>query len=167
MALLRITPDPGRASRSDLPAGGHYVVVLYLGRTSCLAVGRKGVRRFPRGWYVYVGRARRGLAGRLGRHLSPGPRRQHWHVDALTSSPGVRAVQARVLPLEGVTECGIVRWILGAEGAEVPVPGFGSSDCGPPCPAHLVRFPNRRAVEAALRRLDRRVCGRGCRPLPP
>jgi len=165
MAMDHPSRPPRLPGRVRLPPGGHYVVVLFLRRACTLAVGRKGDLRFRRGWYLYVGRARRGLGSRLGRHLSPGPRKQRWHIDALASSPHARAAQARVLPLYGFTECGIMGWILEEEGARVPVPGFGSSDCKPPCPAHLVWFPDRRAVEAVLRRLDRRVAGTGGRAL--
>jgi len=135
------------------------VVELFLRRSSTLQVGRKGCHRFPRGWYLYVGRARRGLGGRLKRHLFPGPRRRHWHIDTLTSSLHVRASRALVLPLEGVTECGIMQGILGVRGAVVPVPGFGSSDCRSPCPSHLAFFRERRAVHAAVRLLKRRFPG--------
>jgi hypothetical protein len=38
-------------------------------------------------------------------------------------------------------ECDIMQALLKIPGVQVPVKGFGSSDCRKGCPAHLVQFP--------------------------
>jgi Uri superfamily endonuclease len=100
-----------------------------------------------RGYYVYVGSAcgPGGLRSRIGHHLRAAER-PRWHIDYL---------RAR-LPISGVWYCGLRcehEWatsIAALPGAEIPLPGFGSSDCG--CAAHLVYFkalPTMRMLNAA------------------
>jgi Uri superfamily endonuclease len=86
------------------------------------------------GRVVYVGSAwgPGGLVARVGRHLRPASRRDHWHVDRLTRAARPDRVGWRV----GGRECDVVEMLL-AEGWTTPVPGFGASDCRR-CVAHLV-----------------------------
>jgi Uri superfamily endonuclease len=57
-----------------------YHLVLRLPETQSLHVGCLGLQRFSHGYYVYTGRARRGLASRLKRHLRM-EKTNHWHID--------------------------------------------------------------------------------------
>ncbi|MFN3477243.1 MAG: GIY-YIG nuclease family protein [Candidatus Methylomirabilales bacterium] len=93
---------------------------------------------FPAGRYIYTGSALKGLEQRLARHR----RRDntlYWHIDYLL----------RHARLEGVTglrtrkrrECELNQKTLKQPGAQVVVPGFGSSDCW--CPTHLVYLGRR------------------------
>ncbi|WP_246152248.1 GIY-YIG nuclease family protein [Roseospira navarrensis] len=99
----------------------------------------------PPGWLVYAGSARGpgGLRARLRRHLRPDKARR-WHVDWLTTAPGVRVWAG---PVPGGDECALMASVLALPGATVPVPGFGSSDC-PRCPAHLAALPERAGPDA-------------------
>lgn len=94
-------------------------------------MGALGEFDLAAGTYIYTGSARRNPAARVARHLAR-EKRLRWHVDWLLAHPAAR-----------VTE---VRWFTGAECAvnratpgELPVPGFGASDCRAGCGAHLKR----------------------------
>jgi sugar fermentation stimulation protein A len=124
-----------------LPTGpGSYLLVLRTTARLDLTIGRLGQRTFPRGWHVYAGSARGGLAGRLRHHLA-GDRPAHWHVDALRQAGTVAAVWtvAGRAPLE----CALARAVAALPGARLS-PRFGSSDCR--CPGHLVSFARRPAL---------------------
>ncbi len=122
-------------------AGGTYALLLYCGAERRVRIGRLGRLELKRGWYVYVGSAfgAGGLRARIEHHRRVALR-PHWHIDYLRR-------WARVV---GVRTAAGVRceheWaeIIGRmQGAETPLRGFGSSDCG--CEAHLFRFGERPA----------------------
>lgn len=116
---------------------GAYLLLIELAAPLALDIPRLGAATLAPGCYAYGGSAYGpgGLRARIGRHLrvDKAPR---WHVDRLTAA-------GRVVGLCAVPdgqECDLVRALLELSGASVPVPGFGSSDCGA-CPAHLIRLP--------------------------
>ncbi len=121
---------------------------MYLECDTRIQVGRLGVQDLPAGWYLYVGSALGGLAGRVGRHLrrrAPAhtDRRPHWHIDALLAHAAVQEVWCH----QGVErlECG---WAaaLGRRAAGRPlIAGFGASDCG--CATHLFYASGRPDVD--------------------
>ena len=121
------------------PLPGSYLLWLFLPRGVEIEVGRFGCRHFKRGWYFYSGSAfgPGGLRARLGRHLRASERR-HWHIDYFKEQARIRAVWlCRGVNLEH-------DWsyrLLQLPDAELPVAGFGSSDCA--CPSHLVYLPTR------------------------
>ncbi len=115
--------------------GGIYHLVLSLQQPRGLRVGSLGLRRFPIGYYVYTGSARRGLASRLRRHLRR-KKNIHWHIDRLTRVARMEEIWVDFRPER--TECGSHGLILSMAGAKRPVPGFGSSDCR--CLSHLAHF---------------------------
>ncbi len=120
------------------PRPGTYALFLQLDRSLWQRVGRLGDFAFSPGIYAYTGSARGagGLAARLHRHLyHPAP--PHWHIDHL------RAVARPTLVWwaegEERRECIWAQAMARMEGASLPVPRFGASDCR--CPAHLIHFP--------------------------
>lgn len=96
-----------------------------------VAVGRLGEFEFPAGRYCYTGSALRNLEARIRRHLSP-VKKMHWHIDYLLAAPGVSVCAVRRFR-EG--ECTVNRRTAG----DIPVPGFGASDCRAGCGSHLKR----------------------------
>jgi Uri superfamily endonuclease len=92
-------------------------------------IGRLGVFDFPAGRYVYTGSAKRGLEARIARHLRS-EKTLRWHIDYLLAAPGVEVVGV-LRSRRG--ECALNRAVQGW----VPVAGFGASDCGAGCVAHL------------------------------
>ena len=122
----------------ELPnSPGAYVLIVALGRPlTVTSPGRNGAVLQP-GTYAYCGSAHGpgGIRARVRRHLRR-DKRPHWHIDRLTGAGRVAAVHA----VPGGRECGLVNRLLDVPDAAIPIPGFGSTDCGR-CPAHLVRLP--------------------------
>ena len=115
---------------------GTYALVLALPVESRLQVGKLGTCLFPAGYYLYLGSALGGLAGRLGRHLRR-DKKPRWHIDYLL--PHCNLVEVWHVMSEERLEC---LWRQAAQampGARILAPGFGSSDCR--CPSHLIYLP--------------------------
>jgi len=114
---------------------GVYQLRIRLRKPVTADVGALGRSRFSAGWYVYTGSARSGLRQRIDRHLRR-EKRKHWHIDYLLSVAD--GAEAFVLPSLGVSECDLHQRLCGGE---VPIVGFGSSDCR--CRSHLAYFKRR------------------------
>ncbi len=121
-------------SSAPLPAGnaGCYVLVLSLKKSTRISVGSLGEIDFPRGHFLYVGRARRNLRQRIARHLRADIRIR-WHIDYLRQAVEV----VDVLVTANLEECALAGKTARLPRAEI-VPRFGAGDCR--CPGHLIRF---------------------------
>src|SRR5271165_6614689 len=123
---------------------GTYVLVLSSRSTDLIQIGRLGALQLQSGFYVYVCSAlgQGGVRARLAHHLKLS-RRPHWHIDYVRAHTEV----------EGIWYCLDDRrlehiWaerISLAEGASVPLSGFGSADCR--CESHLFFFEQRPSCE--------------------
>jgi len=133
-------PEPPTTALALPTVPGSYLLVIRTAARLDLAVGRLGPRTFPRGWHVYAGSARGGLAGRLRHHLA-GDRPVHWHVDVLRQAGTVAEVW--VVADRAPLECALARALAALPGARLS-PRFGSSDCR--CAGHLVSFNRRPAL---------------------
>lgn len=134
----------------DLPgAPGAYALAVRLAAPLRLAPPRWQGTALEAGLYIYCGSANGpgGIGARLRRHARPSKVR-HWHVDALTAAGAVIGAGAFI----SGSECEIMERLSRSRGAQIPVPGFGSSDCRH-CSAHLVMLPAARNLEYLLRRL--------------
>ena len=131
-------------------APGSYVLVLRMSCDQHLRVARLGVHGFKRGYYCYVGSARGagGLRARLSRHLRR-RKKPHWHIDYIL--PHSALVEVWTAPSIARLECLYAQTFLHMPGAQIPVPGFGSSDCR--CQTHLLFFSARPSVRDFNRRL--------------
>jgi len=114
--------------------GGLYIVTLRLDRARELTVGKLGRFSFPAGYYVYVGRAIRGLYARAARHRRKG-KTLRWHIDYIREVADWVGVEVG-FGRDG--ECGLARKVAGLPEAREVVPGFGASDCR--CRTHLFYF---------------------------
>lgn len=134
-ALMPVPGLPvGPAAEAIPEAKGAYALAMRLDRPVPVLL-RGATAGLGPGWFVYAGSARGpgGLRGRLMRHFRR-DKALHWHVDRLTSS----AAEIGAVAFTDATECGIVAR-LGRSGAfDIPLEGFGSSDCRT-CRAHLLR----------------------------
>ena len=132
-------------------APGTYILITRLDNPQEIVVGRLGEYCFLAGYYLYVGSALGpgGLAARIGRHLRRSGKAQRWHVDYLLT----RAQIEEVWVAEGKVraECHWAEALRKAEGAILPVDGFGASDCA--CPTHLIYFPNQHRIRHLTDRL--------------
>lgn len=133
---------------------GTYALIMWLDREVVAAIGSLGRRRFPRGWYVYIGSAlgTGGVGARIARHLIGGTPR--WHLDYLRAHARIAEVwycfdQAR-------RESQWVTTVTDLPGCAPVIDGFGASDSMHR--SHLVGFsrrPSWKAFDDALRIADR------------
>ena len=103
---------------------GSYILICRLARDHTIDVGKLGSRHFRKGYYLYVGSAKKNLTKRIDRHLRK-RKNFHWHIDYLRD----RADEVRALAVRSHThlECTIAKTLAGI--AHWTSPGFGSSDC--------------------------------------
>ena len=112
---------------------GSYLLILHLARDHVVEVGALGAIFFRKGYYVYVGSARKNLSQRINRHLRK--RKQlFWHIDYLRE----HADSCWAVPIR--SSINLEHELAKSLGAVAAwqVPGFGSSDCA--CPTHLFGF---------------------------
>ena len=128
--------------------GGTYVLVMHLASAQRLQIGKLGAFDFEPGWYLYVGSAYGpgGIKKRVDRHLRQegvDGKRLKWHIDFFREATSIVDVWFTNSPSS--REHQWARAVPKALNAAVPVPRFGSSDCGSAnrCPAHLFRVPQR------------------------
>jgi Uri superfamily endonuclease len=123
---------------------GVYLLLLHLSESRIVDVGSLVRCEFPAGWYVYAGSAHGpgGLDARLRRHHSL-DKRLRWHVDYLRAE--CESVEAWTAPLLADCECEWARRLMASPGADIPVRGFGASDCR--CVSHLVHFQRKPSHE--------------------
>ena len=116
---------------------GIYILILYLSHRQSIQIGRLGKFNFSDGYYAYVGSAfgPGGLAARLGHHLRR-CRKPRWHIDYLRQHADISEIwvtaQHRKLEHTWATT------LLQSDDTQIPVAGFGSSDCS--CSSHLFYF---------------------------
>lgn len=122
--------------------GGSYLLLVSLARDVSIRIGTLGESRLASGIYAYVGSAKRGIGPRVDRHrrlarMKNGTPR--WHIDYILTDPHTLLLDA--IPFPSLDECALSRAIASGPGVDVPVPGFGSSDCTRGCRAHFYRLP--------------------------
>jgi len=110
-----------------------YQLHISLTRSQQVRVGRLGCFRFPAGRYLYTGSARRNLPARVRRHLRTAGGENdtlRWHIDYLLTN---RFAYVTGVELSAQPECRCNQRVDG----DMPVPGFGASDCHAGCGSHL------------------------------
>jgi len=126
-----------------LPVKGVYTLILFLSKEIHLKVGKLGTKRFPRGYYTYTGSAlgvgSSSLRHRVLRHLKK-KKQKFWHIDYLLSHKDVYLTGLVAAEIDRRVECQINYFIRIKEGARIPVPHFGASDCKENCGSHLLYF---------------------------
>jgi len=132
----------GRAdSAVSLPdESGTYVLRLRVPEPTSVEVGALGRVELTPGRYAYVGSAfgPGGLRARVRRHARNGPDKSlHWHVDYVRAAA---RLEGAVWSTDDVRhECTWAQHLRALDGARVPCPGLGASDCD--CSSHFVRLP--------------------------
>jgi Uri superfamily endonuclease len=123
---------------------GTYALILYLEHGEEITVGKLGTFAFPAGYYLYLGSALGpgGLEARLARHRRRN-KKLRWHIDYLLEH--AQLVEVWSTPSTDKLECCWAQAARQLPGSEIPVPGFGSSDCH--CPSHLIHLARKPAYE--------------------
>jgi len=116
--------------KTDAPDSGSYLLILRLRKARDISIGKLGSFRFKKGYYLYVGSAKRGLSKRIERHKRKN-KKFFWHIDYLRAY----AAFHKVIPIRTNQdlECRLAAKLK--EFADWSIPGFGSSDCQ--CETHL------------------------------
>lgn len=110
-----------------------YQLIILAEQQVQIQIGRLGLYKFQKGYYVYTGSAKQNLIQRVARHLSH-PKKFRWHIDYLLAHKFVRIVNVH---FKSQSECSLNQECPG----EIPIPGFGSSDCKQFCGSHLKFLP--------------------------
>jgi Uri superfamily endonuclease len=123
---------------------GTYALVLHLEHREEITVGKLGTFPFPAGYYLYVGSALGpgGLEARLARHRRR-DKKLRWHIDYLLEH--AQLVEVWSAASTDKEECLWAQAARKLPGGEIPVPGFGSSDCR--CPSHLIYLAEKPTYE--------------------
>jgi Uri superfamily endonuclease len=109
-----------------------YQLHIHLPHDLRLVIGRLGEFDLPAGHYVYTGSAKRNFESRIARHLRQS-KKLRWHIDYLLTAPGVLVTE---VIRSDEAECALNQRI----GGDIPIPGFGASDCHHGCGSHLKRL---------------------------
>lgn len=125
----------------SLKAKGTYTLVIFTPVELDVKVGGLGTQRFRKGYYTYTGsafgRGALSLGRRIGRHLTKGKRKQ-WHIDYLLSESDAMVVAVIAADSDRRMECEINNHLKEKLQANLPVLGFGASDCKEDCGSHLL-----------------------------
>ena len=104
--------------------GGAYLLVLENPATFEKKVGKLGMVRFEKGFYVYAGSAMKGLAARLARHKRK-RKKTHWHLDYIIPEK-MKIVKSFPIRRKDPVEQRIAGELLGI--CDDFVPKFGATD---------------------------------------
>lgn len=121
----------------DIPdESGSYCLIFHLENSMNVSIGKSGTFLFSAGYYFYFGSAKGsgGLKARLLRHFAM-EKKKFWHVDYLRP---YMVFVAAVFTMQADQECAWCQKIQENTTFNVPVKGFGASDCLTSCKAHLL-----------------------------
>jgi Uri superfamily endonuclease len=145
---------------SEFSASGIYTLLLLVSEEVKLTVGKLGKQNFPRGYYTYTGSAlgkgATSLKHRIARHLKK-EKPRFWHIDYLLADENVSVEAVIAAETNKKMECDVNSHIKGMKGAEVPVKGFGASDCRKKCGSHLLYFPEIENADCLVQKLVRHL----------
>lgn len=130
---VRLIPSSGEVLDREMGNAGDYMIVLQMEEDSTITVGSLGDIRFPKGYYVYVGSARKNLDQWIAHHKALRKRR-HWHMDYLRNA--CRFTGAIPIRTKEDLEHKLAETLSGI--ADWTIPGFGCTDCS--CKSHLFGF---------------------------
>ena len=115
---------------------GVYQITIQIKKKTSIKIGELGEFTFEPGTYIYTGRAKKGLQKRIQRHLRK-EKRCFWHIDYLLQSNNAEITNIAITSDNYRTECAQNKDTQN-HNAQIPISGFGSSDCKNHCKAHLV-----------------------------
>ncbi len=121
----------------DRKKPGTYALVLRCLRKKKILIGKLGALKLRIGYYIYVGSAfgPGGVFARVNHHRRI-LKSYRWHIDYLI--PAVEIVDVWYSRDPKKREHQWADALMGISGVEIPLQGFGSSDCR--CRAHLFFF---------------------------
>jgi sugar fermentation stimulation protein A len=126
----RVLDIPWNIVENEAQDRGSYILILRLREKARIEVGKFGKIGFQKGYYLYIGSAKKDLSRRIERHRRM-RKKYFWHVDFLRAAAEFR--HALPIRTQDNVECEIAHAVK--EIADWEVSRFGSSDCS--CPSHL------------------------------
>lgn len=115
---------------------GIYFLVAKLKSKQRISAGKLPACVFKPGIYLYSGRAKRNLRGRLQRHLKK-EKKLFWHIDYFLKKAEIKEIWVKY---DFFDECQAVSQVKKLiKDADFPQMKFGSSDCL--CHSHLIYLP--------------------------
>jgi sugar fermentation stimulation protein A len=114
---------------------GSYIVILKMKKPRKFPIGERGETQFKKGYYLYVGSARKNLEQRINRHRRL-RKNFFWHIDYLREQADF--ITALPIRTGDRIECEIADALRGISAWSVV--GFGASDCS--CSTHLFGMNN-------------------------
>ncbi|MFQ5856160.1 MAG: DUF123 domain-containing protein [Anaerolineae bacterium] len=132
---------------------------MHIGSPAQVVVGALGTFGLDAGYYLYVGSALNGLAGRLRRHCRTDGKKLHWHIDYLRAQ--VTLVEIWWTRSAERLECDWAAAVRGLPRASEPVAGFGASDCR--CSSHLFYFADKPSLDEFAAHWPNRIKQSPCR----
>lgn len=130
---VKLLPVPLDAAEREMGNAGDYLIILYMEKDTDLLIGKMGMMHFPKGYYVYVGSAKKNLDQRIAHHRHI-RKRMHWHMDYLRKA--TKWVGAIPIRTKEDLEHDIAHAV--EDIADWSIPGFGCTDCA--CNSHLFGF---------------------------
>lgn len=113
---------------------GSYILIIRLSKKININLRSKSFF-LQKGWYIYIGKAKKNLISRILRHIRKN-KKLYWHIDYLLK-------EAKIFEIyffkDALSECKIAQRII--EISDNFINGFGSSDCR--CKSHLAYFHNK------------------------
>ncbi len=127
---VKLLDIPWKIIETEAYDRGCYLIIFRLNTLINMKVGSLGMKTFKKGYYIYIGSARKGLSKRIERH-----RRQRknifWHIDYLRSV--TEFIYALPIRSQHNLECDIAKDL--EEFSKWKISGFGASDCS--CSSHI------------------------------
>ncbi|MFN3504697.1 MAG: DNA/RNA nuclease SfsA [Caldimicrobium sp.] len=121
--------------KEEFKNSGSYLVILEVKSSVAPLVGHLGEIPLKKGYYVYVGSAKKNLYQRINRYLRKN-KKKFWHIDYLLDVAKIY----KIVPILSSKswECEIASEL--SNFAETSIKNFGASDCN--CKSHLLYFPS-------------------------
>lgn len=138
-AQLNLLPDiqelniPWKIYEKHGIDSGFYLFLVSMDEEKTIKIGSSMEQTFAKGFYLYVGSAKKGLSKRIERHKRT-RKNKHWHMDYLREESTV--VQSWPIRIQGNYECEIAQQFHAIADSEIAK--FGCSDCK--CNSHLFFF---------------------------
>ena len=130
LSEIKVLDIPWERVEREAKDCGSYLLILKIPEDRVGEIGGLGKIKFKKGYYIYVGSAKRNLSKRIERHRKL-RKKLFWHIDYLREIADFHTA----LPVRSADdlECEIAKSVNDI--ADWKVPGFGCSDCS--CSSHL------------------------------
>lgn len=116
--------------------GSTYILLIFLEKAHSLLIGKLGWNHLEKGYYIYIGSARKNIKHRLARHFLR-KKKKHWHIDYILSDPYPSTI-VNIWIHQGSCECTATRELGRNEYCQIVKKGLGSSDCQ--CVSHFFKI---------------------------